>query len=394
MFSGKRDVALLSLAQAMLTSAISLSFTLAAILGSQLALDKGLATLPVAMTVVGAALASVPAAWVMGRFGRRAAFLMGTAIGVLGSTLAVIGLLQGSFVFFVVAHGMLGIYQGIANYYRYAAAELVDPGSASKAIAWVVGGGLFAAFLGPQLGQWGAHWFGPSTFVGSYVAQGVLSVVAMAAIGLTRTVPVPVVARHDTRPLREILAHPALGVSVIGAAVSYSVMTMAMSATPLAMAGSGLPMHAVTWVIQWHVVGMYAPSFFTGTLIKRFGAPRIMLLGFVLLLGHVAISLSGVGFLHYWSALVMLGIGWNFAYIGGTTLLSQTYRPSETLKMQAFNEVSIFGTVAVATLTAGWLYDRFGWVMLNLAITPFILMALVLALRLHRRTSFVPAEAP
>ena len=153
-------------------------------------------------------------------------------------------------------------------------------------------------------------------------------------------------------------------------------MIMVMTATPLAMLGCGQPANSIAPVIQWHVVGMFAPSFFTGALIRRFGAPRIMRIGFFLLLGHVAIALLGIEFLHFLSGLILLGIGWNFAFIGGTALLTQTYRPAEQLRVQAINEFSVFGLVALASLSAGWLYDRFGWLSLNLAVVPLLLAAL------------------
>ena len=160
---------------------------------------------------------------------------------------------------------------------------------------------------------------------------------------------------------------------------------MVMTATPLAILGCGLPGTSITPVIQWHVVGMFAPSFFTGSLIERYGAPRIMQLGFALLLGHVVIALLGIEFLNFLSALILLGMGWNFAFIGGTALLAQSYRPSEQLKVQAINESSIFGLAAVATLSAGWFYDRFGWITLNLAVVPLLVIALLLTLTIERR---------
>ena len=177
-----------------------------------------------------------------------------------------------------------------------------------------------------------------------------------------------------------------LRVAILGAAIGYAVMIMVMTATPLAILGCGLPGTSVTPVIQWHVVGMFAPSFFTGSLITRYGAPRIMQAGFVMLIGHVALALSGVEFLHFLSGLVLLGVGWNFAFIGGTALLTQTYQPAERLRVQAVNEFSVFGLAALATLSAGWLYDRFGWVTLNLAVLPLLLVALITAVGIERRS--------
>lgn len=379
------NVALLACSQAAMLSAIVMSMAVGAIVGAALAPDKGLATLPIAAMVVGTAIASLPAAMLMRRRGRRTGFLLGASLGVAGSLLAAYALHRQSFAVFVIGHLLLGSYQGFANYYRFAAVEAVDAARASKAISWVVAGGVVAAFLGPQLGQWGRDWIAGDLFVGAYLAQAALGVLALAMIAQLRLAPVAVGQGGDARPLREIVAQPALRASILGAAIGYAVMIMVMTATPLAMIGCGLPGSDVTPVIQWHVAGMFVPSFFTGSLVRRHGAPRVMQVGFVLLLGHVAVALTGLEFLHFLSALVLLGVGWNFAFIGGTALLTQAYRPSEQTRVQAVNEFVVFGLVALASLSAGWVYDRFGWVALNLAVVPLLVMALASAVRVERR---------
>jgi MFS family permease len=386
MFPGRSIVLLLAGSQALMLSAIVLSMSLAAILGSLLAPDKSLATLPVAAMVVGTAIASLPAAMLMRRWGRRIGFLMGAGLGVAGSVIAGYALWQQSFELFVLGHLLLGSYQGFANYYRFAAAEAVDAAHTTRAISWVVAGGVVAAFVGPQLGEWGRDWLISGPFVGSYLAQAALSVAALGLLSQVRLKPAAYVVAGTARSVWELLSQPLLLTSILGSAVGYSVMIMVMTATPLAMLGCGLPGSSVTPVIQWHVVGMFAPSFFTGNLIKRFGAPRIMQTGFVLLLGHVAIALSGLEFLHFVSALVLLGVGWNFAFVGGTALLTQTYRPAEQLKVQAINEFMVFGLVAVSTLSAGWLYDRYGWATLNLAVVPFLVLALLASVGTELKT--------
>lgn len=387
MFPGRRNVILLAASQALMLSAIVLSMSLAAILGATLAPDKSLATLPVAAMVIGTAIASLPAALLMRRAGRRAGFLMGATLGVMGSALAGYGLWTGSFMMFCLGHLLVGSYQGFANYYRFAAAEAVDAAHTTRAISWVVAGGVVAAFLGPQLGHWGRDWLISGPFVGSYLGQAVLSVLALGLLSQVQLKPVPVVTSGVARSVRELLSQPLLLTSILGAAVGYSVMIMVMTATPLAMLGCGFPGESITPVIQWHVVGMFAPSFFTGNIIKRFGAPRIMQAGFMLLLAHVAVALSGLEFLHFASALVLLGVGWNFAFVGGTALLTQTYRPTEQLKVQAINEFLVFGLVAASTLSAGWLYDRYGWVTLNLAVVPFLVLALLASIRTEFKTA-------
>jgi len=385
MFTGRRNVLLLAFSQALMLSAVVMSMALGAILGSVFAPDKSYATLPIVVMVIGTAIASLPASLLMRRFGRRTGFLIGAGLGLGGSLLCAFALMQQSFALFVAGHLLLGGYQGFANYYRFAAVEATEPRHASRAISWVVAGGVVAAFLGPQLGQWGRDWIAGSLFVGSYLAQAALSLGALALLAQVRLKPVAVHHADLPRPLREILAQPALHVSVLGAAIGYAVMIMVMTATPLAILGCGLPGTNVTPVIQWHVVGMFAPSFFTGSLIKRYGAPRIMQIGFVLLLGHVTIALLGFDFLNFLSALFLLGVGWNFAFIGGTTLLTQTYRPCEQLKVQAINEFVIFGLAALSTLSAGWLYERFGWITLNLTVLPLLVVALLSTVSIDRR---------
>ncbi|MBT9567254.1 MAG: MFS transporter [Thiobacillus sp.] len=389
----RRNILILALSQALTLSAIVLAMTLAAILGSLLAPDKGLATLPVAAMVVGTAIASLPASMLMRRFGRRPGFLIGALLGVCGSLVSAMALYQGNFVAFVVGHALLGSYQGFANYYRFAAVETAAPEQAGKAISWVVAGGVVAAFLGPQLAVLGRDWVSGQIFVGSYLAQGVLSLIALVLLSRLKLRRPAVTYADPPRSLRVVLSQPVLQVSIFGAAIGYAVMIMVMTATPLAILGCGLPESSVAPVIQWHVVGMFAPSFFTGSLITRYGAPRIMQAGFVLLLGNVVVVLSGSGFLHFVLALVLLGAGWNFAFIGGTTLLTQTYRPAEQLQVQAVNEFSLFGLVALATLSAGWLYDRFGWIALNLAVAPFLLAGLIAAIAVERHSRRMMATA-
>jgi len=385
MFAGRRNVLILAVSQALMLSAIVLAVTLGAILGNLLAPDGHLATLPIAMMVIGTAAASIPASAIMHWRGRRAGFLLGTSLGIAGSVLCAWALHRQSFVAFALGHLLLGGYQGFASYYRFAAVETTDADHASLAISLVVAGGIVAAFLGPSLALWGRDWIAAQPFVGSYLAQGMLS-----ALGLLLLTRLELRRPADpqggvARPLRTILAQPASRVAILGAAVGAAVMTMIMTATPLAMLGCGLPRSDVTLVIEWHVVGMFAPSFVTGSLIRRYGAPRIMQIGFVLLLAHVALALSGIGLAHFFSALVFLGVGWNFAFIGGTALLTENYRPGEQLRVQAANEFVVFGLVAIAVLSAGWLYNAYGWVALNLAVVPFLVVALVSVFRVRRR---------
>jgi predicted MFS family arabinose efflux permease len=329
----------------------------------------------------------------MRRVGRRVGFLTGASFGVASGLLAAYAVYAGAFLLFVIAHALLGVYQGFTNYYRFAAGEAAAADFKARAISWVIAGGVVAAVLGPQLAYWPRDWW-PPQFLGSYLAQAVLGVVALFALAQLR-IPAPraAAARAPGRSGIELVRQPAFLVAMGGAAVAYAVMLLVMTATPVAMVGHGHGVGDAVQVIQWHVLGMFAPSFFTGALIARFGAPRIMAVGFALLAGHVGIALAGTELLHFLSGLVLLGVGWNFAFIGGTTLLTSAYREGEQAKAQAINDFVIFGTVAAASLSSGWLYHQFGWQTLNLVALPFLAVALVATLGLSRRAAGVPVPA-
>jgi MFS family permease len=390
-----RNVALLATAQTLVQSASVLAMTLGAIVGGTLAPDRSLATLPIAAIVLGTAATTIPAAMLMRRLGRRAGFLVGAAIGTAAGLLAAYGVYRSDFAAFVAGYALLGVYQGFTNYYRFAAGEAAAPDFRPRAISWVIAGGVVAALLGPQLAYWPRDWFAPHSFLGSFLAQAGLGVLALVAL-LQLRMPAPRAAAATALPRsrRELVGQPAFLVAMGGAAVSYAVMLLVMTATPVAMLGCGHQVGDAVQVIQWHVLGMFAPSFFTGSLIARFGAPRVMAAGFALLLGHVAIALTGTEFLHFASALVLLGVGWNFSFVGGTALLTAAYREGEQARAQAINDFVVFGTVAVASISSGWLYHRFGWEALNLAALPFLAVALVATLALvFRPATFAPARA-
>ncbi|MCL4798955.1 MAG: MFS transporter [Burkholderiales bacterium] len=385
MRADRRNVLILAAAQALVHSASVLAMALGALVGGHLAADKALATLPIAAMVVGTALTALPAALFMRRVGRRAGFMTGAAIGLAGSLTAAFAVYAGSFALFVFGHALLGGYQGFTNYYRFAAGEAAAEDFRSRAISWVIAGGVVAAVVGPQLASTTRDLLAPHAFVGSYLAQGALTLLALAVlVRLRMPAAVEAAAHGPVRPLREIARQPTFLVALGGAAVAYAVMILVMTATPVAVVGCGLPLADAFQVIQWHVLGMFVPSFFTGALIARYGAPRIMAAGFALLAGHVAIALSGVGFMHFASGLVLLGVGWNFAYVGGTTLLTTAYRPVERHRAQAVNDFAVFGSVALASLSSGWLYHAFDWQTLNLAALPFLGAALAATLALAR----------
>jgi MFS family permease len=341
-----------------------------------LAADKSLATLPISFLMIGTMLATIPASLFMGRFGRRAGFWIGTLLGALGGLFGLVGLINGWFWLFCFAHTFYGAYQGFGQFYRFAAAEAATPALRSRAISYILLGGAIAAVIGPHLVAYTRDFVASGAFVASYGAIFVLSLAATAVVTLI-DLPKPTEQKSDMppRPISLVLRQPAFIVAALAAAVAFGVMNLAMTATPLAMAHHEHGISDTAFVIQWHVLGMFLPSFFTGSLIARFGAPRIMLAGVVLLLCHVAVALSGVQFLHFASALVLLGVGWNFSYLGGTTLVTETYRPSEKAWTQGIFDFTVFTTVVISSFASGLLLHLFGWTGVNVLALPLLLVA-------------------
>lgn len=373
----RRNVALLAASQALFQTVFVLIMTVGGLAGLIVAADKSLATLPIAAIMVGTMVATIPASLLMGRIGRRAGFMIGALIGASGGGLGALGMARGSLLLLCAGTLLVGIYQAFAQYYRFAAAEAASASFNSQAISLVLAGGVVAAIAGPQIGVMAKDRAG-SEFVGSFLAVVVLSVIAVVLLAFIRIRPSAVSdIDSDARPLTTIVRQPKFVVALSGAAVGFGVMILAMTATPLAMVAHDHAASDAAFVIQWHVLGMFVPSFFTGYLIARFGVLRMMLAGVAALAVHVIISLSGQALLHFLSALVLLGIGWNFLYVGGTALLIETYRPSEKAKVQALNDFSVFGAVVVASFTSGWLMHDVGWMGVNLVALPFLAAAAI-----------------
>jgi MFS family permease len=371
-----RNIFVLTACQALVQTGMVMIITAGGLAGHMLAADKSLATLPISFLMIGTMLATIPASLFMGRFGRRAGFWIGTLLGALGGLFGLVGLINGWFWLFCFAHTFYGAYQGFGQFYRFAAAEAATPELRSRAISYILLGGAIAAVIGPHLVAYTRDFVASAAFVASYGAIFVLSLAATAVVTLI-DLPKPTEQKSDMppRPIPLVLRQPAFIVAALAAAVAFGVMNLAMTATPLAMAHHQHGISDTAFVIQWHVLGMFLPSFFTGSLIARFGAPRIMLAGVVLLLCHVAVALSGVQFLHFASALVLLGVGWNFSYLGGTTLVTETYRPSEKAWTQGIFDFTVFTTVVISSFASGLLLHLFGWTGVNVLALPLLLVA-------------------
>jgi MFS family permease len=380
-----RQVLLLAMAQALFQTASTLVLTVGALAGSRIAQSPHLATAPIASMFLGTVVTIIPASLWMARSGRRAGFVAGALIGTLGGLVAASGIYSGSLLVLSLGTLLVGSYQAFALFYRFAASEVSDDTFRPRAISFVLAGGVAAALLGPALGILGEPLLEPA-YVGSFL---ILAATSLIAAGLLTRLRVPIpeieVGQGRPRPLLTIMGQPTYAVALFGAATGSGVMVLAMTATPLAMAHHEHTLVNAATVIQAHVLGMFLPSFFTGSLIERFGVSRIMFAGIALLSGHVALSLSGTGFVSFASALVLLGVGWNFLYLGGTTLLTRTYLPAERASAQAANDLVVFVVGLVSSLSAGALLQAVGWRLMNLMLLPWLLMAVVAVATVRER---------
>ncbi len=386
----KLTVLVLALCQVLAMTGATMVIVVSALAGKMLAVDTSLATLPVSLMFVGNMAMTIPASLLMKRVGRRAGFTVGAGFGVSAALVGAWGLLTGSFVIFAFGGLIQGCYNAFWQYYRFAAADAVHEDYKGRAISYVLLGGIVAAVIGPELAKASAGLVDGARFAGSYLTMAGL---AAGAIVLIQFIAIPPPGEEERvgegRPLREIARQPTFLIAVLAAMIGYASMALVMTATPLAMQGHGHSFPDTAFVIQWHALGMFVPSFFTGHLIRIFGAVRIVLAGTVAMLAMVAVTMSGAGVVEYWSALVLLGIGWNFMFIGGSTLLTEVYTLPEKAKVQGVNDFLVFGANAVASLSSGVIYDRFGWQAVSYAIVLPLLtvFATALWLRLRRRAA-------
>ena len=381
----RRTVTLLGTCQALLFTNNSILISLGALAGYALAADKRLATLPITAGVAGGALTTFFASLFMERIGRRGGFAVGVLFGAAGAAVSALGLVLGSFWTFSAGALLLGAYNAFGGYYRFAAAEAVGAGEKARAISLVMVGGLVGGALGPWSTRHTAKVLA-TPFLGAYLSLFVLLALALAALFFVR-IPKPEASEQSepVRPIGAIVSEPVFVVAALAAAFGYGVMSLLMTATPLAMGTCGHPYDSATTVISSHVVAMFAPSFVTGRLIQRFGVIAVMHAGVALNLGCIGIALAGIDVPHFFGALVLLGVGWNFLFVGGTTLLAESVRPAERARAQGMNDLFIFLTMAASSFSAGVIVEADGWRTLNLVAIPFVLAVGVALLWLSAR---------
>ncbi|TVR08278.1 MAG: MFS transporter [Salinarimonadaceae bacterium] len=393
----KRNAWVLAVAQALGGASPAIVISLGGLVGLSLAPREALATLPVSLLNLGLALGVIPAAMVMRRFGRRNGYLLGGMLGVFGGSIAATGIMWGDFALFCMGAVLAGFYGSYVQSYRFAAADTATPAFRARAISYVMAGGLAAGVVGPQVVIFTRDLVPGAPFAGSFLAQAGLALVAIVVVAFFRAAPVsaPVSGPPEggeARPLVIIAAQPRFVVAVLAGVVSYGLMAFLMTAAPLAMVDCGLTVETAVLGISWHILAMFGPSFFTGRLIDRYGKETITALGLALTALSAAIALHGLSVAHFWTALIVLGVGWNFGFIGATAMLTDCYRPQERAKAQAANDFAVFGSVALASFSSGRLLDGGGWGFVNWMAFPPIAVTLVLVLAIAlRRGRMSPA---
>ncbi|MBK5567894.1 MFS transporter [Ensifer sp. SSB1] len=378
-----RNAWVLTAAQSLGGASSPIIISLGGLVGQQLATDPAAATLPVSMLNLGLAVGTLPAAVIMRQFGRRFGYLLGAATGMIAGLVATIGIVQSSFIVFCIGTFMAGLYSAYVQSYRFAATDGITGADRDKAISRVMVGGLIAAVIGPQLVIWTRDALPGHAFAGSFLSQAALATLAIPILLALRP---PQIAGPGSAgptkgcPLSQILASPRYLLAVATGVVSYGLMTFVMTAAPLAMVGHGHSVGSAALGIQWHVLSMFAPSFVTGRLMARFGKERVAAVGLLMIGASALVALGGLDIAHFWGSLILLGIGWNFGFIGATAMVADCHSPSERGKAQGANDFMVFGTVACASFFAGSLLHTSGWTTVNWLVLPavaFILVPLV-----------------
>ena len=374
-----RNVWLLSLCQALLMTGNILLISVIGLIGKQIAPSVSMITLPVALQFLGLMAATIPASLISGKLGRKRGFSIGNVVGITGASLATYALSQQHFYLFCFATFLLGIGIGFGTLYRFAAIEVCDENARHRAISISMAGGVLAAVLGPNLAVMSQQWSQDGLYIGAFASLIGLNILALLIL---QTIQFPKVSFNSQAPkadpLSVIVKAPNFIGAVFAAMVAYAVMNILMTATPLAMIGCGFDFTKAAGVIEWHVLGMFVPAFFTGSLIEKFGSRVMILAGGVLFVVCIAINIHGESISHFRAALVVLGVGWNFMFIAATGLFSQSYQSQNKAKAQAFNEFVVFGCVTVTALLSGWLESTAGWQNLNIYVLPFVLAVILL----------------
>lgn len=387
----RRNALILSMAQALNGSAAPISIALGGLAGIYLlGADKSWATAPVTGYNLGVALGAVPAAMLMRKVGRRLGFMSGSVVGMIGSLISTYALLIGSFTLFCVGMAFSGAGGAFTQQFRFAAADQGDAHFKPKAISWVLTGGILAAIIGPQTAMYFKDALLPAQFAGAYFAGTFLLFAGMLVLSrLKFATPVSTAKDIDTanaRPLAEIMLQPRFITALICAIGAYALMSFVMTAAPLAMVGCGISHTDAILGIQWHVMAMFVPSFFTGHLIARFGKEPVIATGFIILIACAVVALQGQLLWQFWVSLILLGLGWNFGFIGATAMLTETYTDAERGKTQGINDFLLFGSVAFASLMAGQTLNAFGWYMLNWIVFPVVMICLISLVWLHLKS--------
>jgi MFS family permease len=391
----RRTAFLLAICQACYLSASSIGVASSGLVGTELAPSLLLATLPYSLIATTNAAVTVPASFLMARLGRRAGFVLGALIGGLGGVVSAWAIFERDFLLFCLGNALWGAFQATAQYYRFAAADAAAPAFRSRAVSYVLAGGVAAALIGPEIATRSKDLFAPVLFAGSFLAISVLAICTILTLAFL-DIPVPSRAERAQaggRPFGEIARQPIFIAAVANGVIGYAIMSFVMTASPIAAVGCGLTSGDAAGIIRFHLIGMYVPAFFTGALIARYGTTRIALTGTVLLLLCGIVALSGTSKPHFWVALALLGFGWNFMFVAGTTMLTQAYRPEERAKVQGLNEFLIAGSSALGSLASAGVYAGFGWDGLNLAVMPFLLLCAAITLW-YALTQRAAARAP
>lgn len=367
----RRNARILAVAQALAGANNTVIVATGGIVGSMLAPDKGLATLSITTMVIGMWLGTVPVGMLSKSIGRRQTLQIGSIFGVLSGFTSCYAMLNGSFAIFLLGAFFGGLYAAAHIAYRFAATDTASDQFKPKAVSWVLAGGVFAGVIGPQLVIFTKDLWQPYLFAATFIAQSVVAVLAAGALSFLRIPKLPKQADAvAARPLSEIALTPRFIVAVTCGVVSYSMMNMVMTSAPLAMIGCGHSVSDASLGIQWHVLAMYAPSFVTGNLINRYGVERMTVLGLALISLSAAVGIAGLTVAHFWIALILLGVGWNFSFIGATTLVTKCHTPNERNKVQSLNDFLMFGSMTLASFSSGKLLDTIGWAAVNKMLFP------------------------